>query len=270
MALVLPPPRWGLGAMKADRSWLFRLAFGGLRPRGLLVGATGGLGLFECKPIPANERAGAGNTADAHVSVEERSLLCLVLPAPRLPRRRTTAHTGGVASVAFHVVVISIVVAAAAWPRWTPRRGLEPSAQPTQVPRLVFLLRPGPGGGGGGGGEKQPLEPSRAKAIGHDRLTVPVTRRPPVTESTSDTLPPPQPVLLDAKPLASGTAVMAGLLESSPSLPFSRGPGSGGGVGTGTGSGIGSGLARELAPDRAGGSAVVLTASAAALFHQPC
>ena len=102
--------------------------------------------------------------------------------------------------------------------------------------RLVF----GPGGGGGGGGDRQSLEPSAGKAIGRDRLTVPVARSADVPQPMDHASSPPRQVLLDAKPLASGTMVMTGLFESSPSLP-SRGPGSVHGVGTGSGSGIGSG-----------------------------
>jgi TonB family protein len=120
------------------------------------------------------------------------------------------------------------------------------------VPRLVFLLRPGPGGGGGGGGKNQPLEPSGAKAIGHDRRTVPVARRAATPQPNDDALPPPQQVLLEAKPLASNTMMLPGLLESSASL-FSRGPGAGGGMGTGTGSGVGPGTGPGLGPGSGGG-----------------
>ena len=65
----------------------------------------------------------------------------------------------------------------------------------------------------------------RAQAIGRDRLTVPVARRADALQSQDHVAPPLHEVLLDAKPLASGTAVMPGLLQASPSLLFSRGPG---------------------------------------------
>ena len=77
------------------------------------------------------------------------------------------------ASVIVHTAVISIVISVAAWSRSTARAP-DTSAEPMQLPRLVFLLRPEPGGGGGGGGNRQVQPPSRAKAIGQDRLTVPV------------------------------------------------------------------------------------------------
>ena len=227
--------------MRADRRRLRGLLPGAPSQRSAFVSTpASGLGLFEYPPILLNERTSVDAT-DTDATAGGRSLLCLVLPAPRLPTRSRSAHNGGIASVAFHAAVISILISVATWSRSTDQRVPNPSAhEPMQLPRLVFLLQPGPGGGGGGGGNKDPREPSQAKAIGRDRLTVPVARRADVLRS-KEVAPPPQEVLLDAKPLASGTAVTTGLFETSPSLPFSRGPGSGGGVGTGTGTGIGSG-----------------------------
>jgi protein TonB len=48
-------------------------------------------------------------------------------------------------------------------------------------------------------------------------------------------------LLLDAVPLASGAALLAGLPDARPSLDISKGPGLGGGIGEGTGTGIGAG-----------------------------
>jgi periplasmic protein TonB len=122
-----------------------------------------------------------------------------------------------------------------------------------QLPRLVFLLQREPGGGGGGGGNRQLQPPSRAKAIGQDRLTVSVTKRVEVRSSRQDNAPPPPQVLLEAKPLAWGTAVMTGLPEASQSLPLSYGSGSGDGVGGGTGSGIGPGSGPGMGKGSGGG-----------------
>jgi len=234
--------------MWADHSQLLRLVWRAPRQRHLLVGATSGLRLFEYGPIPVGDHPAA---IDAAVSVAGRSPLCLTLAAPRLPERFRSANRGGIASVAFHLVVFSIVVSVTALPRGSRRSVPDPSTQSAQVPRLVFLLQPGPGGGGGG--NKQSLEPSAGKAIGHDRLTVPVARRievsPPKDVASA---PPPQQVLLEAKPLASGTMVMPGLLESSASV-LSRGPGSGDGAGTGAGSGIGSGIGPGVGAGSGGG-----------------
>ena len=161
----------------------------------------------------------ASVTADADASPAGRSLLCLVLPAPRLPQRARSGSRAGMASLIFHTAVISIVVSVAAWSRSTTRAP-DTAAEPMQLPRLVFLLQPEPGGGGGGGGNRQLQPPSRAKAIGQDRLTVPVTKRVEVQSSPQDNTPSPRQVLLEAKPLASGTAVMTGLPEASQTLPL--------------------------------------------------
>jgi len=156
------------------------------------------------------------------------------------------------ASMIFHAAVISFVISVAAWSRSTAPAP-DPAAEPMQLPRLVFLLWPEPGGGGGGGGNKQLQPLSRAKAIGRDRLTAPATRRVEVRSSARDNAPPPPQVLLEAKPLASGTAVMTGLPEAFQSLGFSHGPGSGGGVGGGTGSGIGRGRGPGMGEGSGGG-----------------
>jgi len=159
------------------------------------------------------------------------------------------------ASVIFHAAVISIVISVAAWSRSTARAPdtAAASMQQLQLPRLVFLVRPEPGGGGGGGGNRQLQPPSRAKAIGQDRLTVPVTKRVEVRSSPQDNAPPPPQVLLEAKPLASGTAAMTGLPEASQSLPLFHGLGSGGGAGGGTGSGIGHGSGPGMGEGSGGG-----------------
>jgi len=238
--------------MTADRGWLLRLVRGAPRQPHLLAGATSGLGLFDYGPIPLSDRPSAVNASDADAAAEGGSLLCLARAAPRLPGRAGTANRGGIASVVFHLAVASIVMSLTALPRVSHRNVPDASIQPTQVPRLVFLIQPGPGGGGGGGGNKQPLEPSAGQAIGHDRLTVPVVARAEAPRPMDVESPPPQQVLLEAKPLASGTMVLPGLLESSASTP-SRGPGSGDGVGTGTGSGIGSGTGPGVGPGSGGG-----------------
>jgi protein TonB len=238
--------------MKADGGWLHRSLAGGTR-QPILSTASGGLGLFQYPPIQSDERTNAVSETGADDALEGRSLLCLVLAAPRMPTRSRSAHRGGIVAVALHVAVISILFSVATVSRSTNRPVADPATHESiQLPRLVFLLQPGPGGGGGGGGNKQPLEPSPAQAVGRDRLTIPVARRPDVRQP-EEVAPPPHEVLLDAKPLASGTAVMPGLFEASPTLPFSRGPGSGEGVGTGTGSGIGSGTGPGVGAGRGGG-----------------
>ena len=237
--------------MSAGLGWFPHMVSAAPRQRAASVTASR-LGLIEYAAVPPAGRVSPDDSTDADASPAGRSLLCLVLPAPRLPQRARSGSRAGMVSVIFHTAVISIVISVAAWSRSTARAP-DTAAEPMQLPRLVFLLRPEPGGGGGGGGNRQQQPPSRAKAIGQDRLTVPVTKRVEVLSSPEDNAPPPQQVLLEAKPLASGTAVMTGLPEASPSLPFSSGPGSGGGVGTGTGTGIGSGSGPGMGEGSGGG-----------------
>jgi len=60
-------------------------------------------------------------------------------------------------------------------------------------------------------------------------------------------------VLLDAKPLASGTSDQLGLPVGGVSYGTSTGPGSGGGVGEGVGTGIGPGRGPGIGPGSGGG-----------------
>jgi TonB family protein len=60
-------------------------------------------------------------------------------------------------------------------------------------------------------------------------------------------------LVLDAKPLASGTQFQMGLLEGGVSSGTSTGPGSGGGVGDGVGTGIGPGNGPGVGPGSGGG-----------------
>jgi TonB family protein len=122
-----------------------------------------------------------------------------------------------------------------------------------QIPRMVFLQMPGPGGGGGGGGNRQPAPPSRARAVGSDRITLPVARPIVIAAKPTDEPPDAQAVVLHSLPLASGTFSQVGMPEAPSSLPFSQGPGSGGGVGTGSGTGIGRGRGAGFGPGSGGG-----------------
>lgn len=180
-----------------------------------------------------------------------KSLLCLVLPAPRLPRR--AARIGGIFSLVFHLVMVTLLLAAA-------RSGSVPasspeaiSREPLQLPRMVFLQMPGRAGRGGGGGKRQSAPPSRAQDIERDRLTLPVARRIVASRQPHDVAPQPQHVVLDAKPLVSGAALLTGLPDVPPSRSFSQGSEFGVGVGEGTGTGIGAGTGPGLGPGSGGG-----------------
>ncbi len=183
------------------------------------------------------------------------SLLHLVLPSPRLPERAFGFRRSVVASVAFHGSAAALLVwLAASVAQVEPVPASKPATSDRlEIPRIVFLQMPGPGGGGGGGGNRQPAPPSRAQAVGRDRLTLPVARPIVPSPAPADVAQPPQLIALNAMPLAAGASYQIGMPEAASSLPFSQGPGSGGGVGEGTGTGIGPGRGPGLGPGYGGG-----------------
>jgi len=190
----------------------------------------------------------------------------LALAPPELPRRGLSAVSWQtVASAALHVVAIVGLVTLVG--RSTSRAVEEAeavaarAALPDQTTHMVFIARPAqtPGGGGGGGGNRQPEPIRRAEGIGHDRLTVPIRSTPPpepiiASPSALSLDSAPQGLLLDAKPLASGTREQIGLLEGGVAGVASLGPGSGGGAGEGTGTGIGPGRGPGIGPGSDGGT----------------
>lgn len=183
-----------------------------------------------------------------------RSLIGLVLPAPRLPQRTEAARTGGIVSVLLHMVVVTtVILAAARSASIATSHEAASSRQPLQLPRMVFLQTPGPGGGGGGSGNRLPAPPPRAQDIGRDPLTLPVAKPIVISRQPTDVTRPPEQVLLDAMPLASGTALLTGLPDALPSPGLSQGPGFGGGAGEGAGTGLGSGTGPGMGPGSGGG-----------------
>ena len=177
MAVVLLVSVGGSGTMWAGFSSLPCLVLSTSRHKKAFVRTTTTvLGLVECAPSASREYATSAASERDAVS-GERSLLCLVVPSPRLPARSRSAGSCGIASAVLHVVAVSTVISLAAWSRSSAPHPVNATADGPQVPRLVFLLQPGPGGGGGGGGNRRAQPPSRAQAIGRDRLTVPVVRR---------------------------------------------------------------------------------------------
>jgi TonB family protein len=188
--------------------------------------------------------------------MSERSLLNLALPSPRMPQRSPGARWSVFVTVALHVSVASALSLMAITSRFAP--ALEQTtrvapAEQLQIPRMVFLQMPGPGGGGGGGGNRQAAPPSRAHAVGNDRITLPVARPIVVQRNPVETPATSPSVVLQSVPLASGTFSQMGMPEAPASLPFSLGPGSGGGVGEGTGTGIGPGRGPGFGPGTGGG-----------------
>ena len=213
------------------------------------------LGLQEYASAVAHIGVASPHDATEGPSSDERSLLCLASPAPRLPNRTRSMRVAAGVSVLLDVAVISTLLVTGAWRGSIPEasQSTTDGRQPLELPRMVFLHTPVPGGGGGGGGSRQPKPPSRAQAIGRDHLTLPVAKPIVASEAPKDVTPPLQQVVLDAKPLASGTVFLPGLATAPPSLPFSQGEGSGGGVGDGRGTGIGSGTGPGVGPGSGGG-----------------
>lgn len=128
-------------------------------------------------------------------------------------------------------------------------------AQP--MPRIVFLpsVDTNPGGGGGGGGNRHSEPIRRAQGIGTDRMTLRIAKPIEVPDEIRAHAEPTLPgLVLDARPLASGTFEQTGLPEGGAPFGVSTGPGSGGGVGEGVGTGIGPGRGPGLGSGIGGGT----------------
>lgn len=187
----------------------------------------------------------------------------LALPVPRLPQHARSLRVSALASAVWHVLLITTLALVGTRPIVTTRSVLPSlsvsmpnrttASKPVSVPRIVFLLKPGPSGGGGGGGNRQPGPPRRAQGVGRDRLTLPVASPLVASRNPVDVERPSQQVVLDAVPLASGTAFQAGLPDGVQTVGLSQGPGFGGGVGEGIGTGIGSGKGPGIGPGSGGG-----------------
>ena len=190
----------------------------------------------------------------AEESPSQSSRLGLALPSPRLPRRAWSGRAGGLLSVFIHAGLLTAVITTGAW--WgiaPPPTAPDVNRAPSPVADMVFVVVAAPGGGGGGGGNRQSRPPSRAQGIGRDRLTIPAAKATITPLPTEAIAAGQQQVVLDAVPMASGTAMLAGLPEAPLSVPISQGPGSGGGVGDGTGTGIGSGSGPGMGAGTGGG-----------------
>jgi protein TonB len=105
--------------------------------------------------------------------------------------------------------------------------------------------------GGGGGGNRQTGPIRHAEAIGADAMTL-RTATPVATAGVTEA-PASSQLLLDAKPLASGTNEHVGLPVGGVSFGTSTGSGSGGGVGEGIDTGTGPGRGPGFGPGSGGG-----------------
>jgi len=203
-----------------------------------------------------------------------RYLLCQIIDVlrlddrpstPRLPQRRWGALAQLGSSAALHVTVLLLTIVGAM--RSSVGIDAYPPAPIVQdsrdVRHIVFLAPelPRVGGGGGGGGNRQAGPIRRAQGVGTEAVTLRTQRSPtpaPVPIAASPALlervSAPPAIMLDARPLASGTRDESGLAISEGSEGTSAGPGSGGGVGTGIGTGIGPGRGPGLGPGSGGGT----------------
>ena len=154
-----------------------------------------------------------------------------------------------------HLTLLGVIILTLSSDRGKPAADGPQASRVIQVvlPRIVFVPSGPPGGGGGGGGNRQTGPVRHAEGVGRDALTL-RTAKPKMTAdrpaSSEAALP---PIMLDARPLASGSVDVLGLPVGGVSFGTSTGPGSGGGVGTGTGTGIGPGRGPGIGPGSHGG-----------------
>jgi len=181
----------------------------------------------------------------------------LARPSPQLPARGplgTAVQTA--VSAAIHAGAILLLLALIAHAPIRPPEITNSPIHQITTSRFVFIARDPrpPGGGGGGGGNRQSAPIRHAEGVGHDAITLRVAKPQLVQpRDGADQIALPG-VLLDARPLASGSRDVLGLPEGGVSFGTSTGPGSGGGVGDGAGTGIGSGLGPGVGPGSGGGT----------------
>jgi TonB family protein len=184
---------------------------------------------------------------------------------PRLPHWRLAAPSQVAASAILHaaglVIIVALLGPSTVRKPDVPRTSAIVQDDRVLVQRLVFLAtavhEPG---GGGGGGNREPGPIRRAEGIGSDALTLRVRKPPaaaPIVTNTTPAAPeelaPAASIVLDARPLASGSVEQIGLPTGGVSYGTSMGSGSGGGVGTGVGTGIGPGRGPGVGPGSGGG-----------------
>lgn len=160
------------------------------------------------------------------------------------------------AAASLHVVAATLLVIFIAHSpaTFTAVAATPTTPAPADTRRIIFIARDSqPGGGGGGGGNQQRGPIRHAQSVGTDAITLRIAKPASPIGTTLDTLALPA-VVLDAKPLASGTFEQVGLPVGGVSFGTSTGPGSGGGVGDGVGTGIGSGRGPGIGPGSGGGT----------------
>jgi periplasmic protein TonB len=226
-----------------------------------------------------------GQFVDTHEAVRAVRLLKGLTPAQAAERpifrpvRNTPRRSSGPLTVSgfLHATAFGLALLTFGIPSTR-----DVAQEPTTSPRLVFLVKPGPGGGGGGGGLRQPDPPRRALLKGTHPLKspVPVERvvrkpvpdppappkpapPPPEVTPTQRPIEPPPPVAKpDPVPPIVAPVVTApaddrdrvGVIDAPPSTSDSQGRGNGGGAGSGGGTGNGEGTGPGIGPGSGGGT----------------
>lgn len=163
--------------------------------------------------------------------------------------RRSRARFG---SLAVHALVLTALVFFG-----NPLPAPPEPPKSIDLPRLVFLIQPGPGGGGGGGGERSKEPPSVQKKEGKDRarLAIQIERPKAPPETLRKEEKPAEDEKLKAPVVAQtpDDKDQKGILEGTEQAVASAGSGEGGGAGSGSGTGIGPGSGPGLGPGWGGG-----------------
>jgi periplasmic protein TonB len=181
------------------------------------------------------------------------------LRSPRIPRPGWIVPAFIAVSIAIHACIIAGIARLVAHAARTSvaLTIARPETHRMETLRVVLVAtnpyKPIGGSGGGGGGNRQPGPVRRAQRIGSDTMTLRVAKPVEMSSTPVDRLSLPG-VLLDAKPLASGSFEQIGLPSGGEPNGVSTGSGSGGGVGTGDGTGIGSGSGPGIGPGSGGGA----------------
>jgi protein TonB len=155
-------------------------------------------------------------------------------------------------SGSLHVALVATVLLALGFPATVETTA---NADAAPLPRLVFLVTPGPGGGGGGGGLLQKSPASKALLKGRDPIAIPVASPPPapVAQKTRPEPIAPSSIVSPIVSAPNDDRDRTGVVAPVSTREDSQGAGRGGGAGTGIGSGAGGGDGPGVGPGTGGG-----------------
>jgi len=190
------------------------------------------------------------NTSAGHLSlhVEGARAGDIEFSFDREPKRLSISI---VTSAIVDVLFVTLLVLAS---RYHPAAATSALLPEEPNKNIVWLSEPGPGGGGGGGGNRMKDPPRKAELPGKDKLTVPVEKKPDLSQQAKIDPNPVEQLNIPALTTADSLTTLPGAIEGAPGVSPSLGSGSGGGAGTGTGTGIGPGTGSGLGPGSGGGT----------------